>query len=222
MFLSLPPEIRQMIYHEVLDQQSINIKWSYSKERKRKLFSSNASYLGILYVCRLIRTEASMLFYAKTRFVFDFGINPIYGINAFVRNIGSENAALIQKVSVDDLAIYSSARTMWWHHYRTSLQKVGRWTPKFPNLKEVRLVQDQIFVAPARASRPPDHLARRATLLLQDVVVLLETDCYKEFSEVPLSGGHPMGGHPTQVWNHGHRLLRLVLDGSELCIQPYK
>ncbi|KAL8724968.1 MAG: hypothetical protein Q9181_006588 [Wetmoreana brouardii] len=126
--LRLPPEIRQMIYQEVFDEQIIHVKRFYCRWDQKYMFWTDLRP-GLLGICRYIRTEASVFLYANKRFMLELGHNPIFGINVFVERFGRSNTDLIQKNSLNlgsqDLSIWGTRGTL-------SLEQVETWVRKFP------------------------------------------------------------------------------------------
>lgn len=172
-FFRLPPEIRHMIYDQVLDQSKIFIVNEYCPERRRNAYKTHEAP-GLLFACQLIHRELIPTIYARSHFVFDFGEKPIYGINAFARRVGSINASLIKRITVclDD---FFPRRTC----YKTNnpLQRLQAWMCHFPQLQELRLkystqITSHHFLIGAVIS---DLNVARYGELFDNVLVLLES-----------------------------------------------
>ncbi|KAL8690829.1 MAG: hypothetical protein Q9218_003809 [Villophora microphyllina] len=189
-FLRLPPEIRNMIYHELFDNTSTEIHWSYppsqsSTRRSKKVFFTNSEVndrMPIILVNKLIREEALTIFHKQTHFKFDFGANPIFGINAFVRFIGTDNANLIRKISFElnmrtEHSVYREAgRYRGWRD--TSLiQRLGRWVRHFPQLRELRLCYPHDFKDDEfdLGGHIPPNILKQAGFLEKIPLVLVES-----------------------------------------------
>ncbi|KAI4244813.1 MAG: hypothetical protein LQ352_006700, partial [Teloschistes flavicans] len=133
-FLRLPPELRLQIYHYLLPQQTLYLTWSRpphdrnGKKSRRKRFSimigrTDLDGAAIIRTSRLIRLESLPIFYDKTHFRLDLGPNPIFGLNAFRRVIGSQNANCIRLIALE-----LNLRTEPYRGWRdvTLIQRLGR------------------------------------------------------------------------------------------------
>jgi hypothetical protein len=89
-FLNLPSELRNMIYELVLVRKKA--VWAWFRDRKEPYSP------GLLRASRLIHREASSIFYSRNRF--DFVDASPTRVAAFLQQIGPNNAAYIQHVSI--------------------------------------------------------------------------------------------------------------------------
>lgn len=218
--LRLPPEIRRMIYEEVFDKHFILINSYYSHRHRKRWFDSNARF-SILGVCQIIRAEALPYLYAHKPFILHTDGNPIYGIKAFIRNFGRDNANLIRRFGVF-LGRYNASRCGYrgtldcWSTWarkdnrgKLSLEKIGNWVRKFPQLKEFRLVYEELYTL-LHERGIPDSEAKHATFL-QNVTLSLEAENDSEWQVI--------NNEPRWV-NHGRSVQKLVLDGNHFKAEP--
>ncbi|KAI4196478.1 MAG: hypothetical protein LQ350_006517 [Teloschistes chrysophthalmus] len=156
-FLSLPPEIRVQIYHYVFDSKTVAITWSHPSQSERRALRNQGQWVrkqfrrtrtnnndggetaypaAILRTSRLLRQEALILFYQQTRFRFDFGANPIFGLNAFCKR-GLADPTLIRTIELE-LNLSTEPYRGW--RDVSLVTRLGRWVRHFPALRELKLV----------------------------------------------------------------------------------
>ncbi|KAL8690833.1 MAG: hypothetical protein Q9218_003813 [Villophora microphyllina] len=212
-FLRFPPEIRQMFYDKVFDHSKVTVIWKYDSELKKYVFITHQAQ-GLLYTCRIIRDEVTPTFYAKTHFVLDVGIKPIYGINTFIRLIGNGNANLITKLTlllVDGCLCEENSSLA-----KNPLKRLEGWVRQFPRLQELRLRYP--FDINPRYLHIEQYISdvhTRHGSILDKMLVLVEGK--HTTVVVDCQGGRHL---PRRIYG-GKVTKRLSLAHNCLCIEPF-
>jgi hypothetical protein len=127
LLLELPAELRNMIYHYVLDGESI---YAYSITRGK-------TYLGLLLSCRQIYQETELLLYSVSIFPIDFG-----DLGDWLSDRTDRQLAVISSIWVcDKVNLQRATRVLGYYTWPTVDPK----SPSYTRLKRLPALKQLLF-----------------------------------------------------------------------------